>query len=143
MVARMKSHRSLQSSVQLLVLLLFMTAQTSCGGDLAPPVRIKEPAPVSASSNEPAGRPGLGFRPGYDSQADGCLVESVNEGGPAAKAGIRDGDVIIELGESMVIDVRSYSQALQQLTIGEKVMVRVIRGNDILHLEATVGRSMR
>ena len=71
------------------------------------------------------------------------MVDSVIEGGPAAKAGIRDGDVIIELGDSIVFDVRSYSEALQQLTIGQKVKVRVIRGNEILHLDATVGRSMR
>ena len=98
---------------------------------------------MQPSSDEPGGRPGLGFKPAYDSNADGCLVESVIAGGAAAKAGIRDGDVIIELGESIVFDVRSYSEALQQLTVGEKVKVRVIRGDEILHLDATVGRSMR
>ena len=143
MVPVMKTHLSRWLPAQLLVLFCGMALVTACGGDFAPPVKVEQPPPVRPSSNDPAGRPGLGFKPAYDSQADGCMVDSVIEGGPAAKAGIRDGDVIIELGDSIVFDVRSYSEALQQLTIGQKVKVRVIRGNEILHLDATVGRSMR
>ena len=71
------------------------------------------------------------------------MVDVVTEGGPAAAAGIQEDDVIIELGDLVVFDVRSYAEALDQLTIGQRVTVKLRRGDMTVQLEAIVGRSMR
>jgi len=117
----------------------------ACGGDFSPADRVDDRASAStpAARGEPVGRPGLGFRPYYDADVEGCMVDVVTEGGPAAAAGIQEDDVIIELGDLVVFDVRSYAEALDQLTIGQRVTVKLRRGDMTVQLEAIVGRSMR
>jgi S1-C subfamily serine protease len=72
--------------------------------------------------------------------SDGVLVESVSPGGPAAQAGIRPGDVIVQIG-----DVPVHSQKDLQLALtlrykpGETVPVKVNRGGQEQTLQVTLG----
>src|SRR5262245_15352691 len=94
---------------------LLLPAAGPDAADVAPPPRAAAPlatspaavpsaaaAPGAAARTappaEPGGRPGLGFRPDYDADVEGCAVADLVPGGAAAAAGIEVGDVIVALG---------------------------------------------
>ena len=75
--------------------------------------------------------------------AYGAYIAEVAEDGPADEAGIQVGDIVIALGgrrvtsaDSMVLEVRSHS-------IGETVTVTVMRGDEQLDFEVTLGSDER
>ena len=123
--------------------------------DAAPPPRAAAPvatspaaappgaAPRTAPAAEPGGRPGLGFRPDYDADVEGCAVADVIPGGAAAAAGIEVGDVIVALGDVACDSVAGYAAALNTLSIGDRVEVTLRRGSRELKLPVVVGRSNR
>ncbi|MBL1076108.1 trypsin-like peptidase domain-containing protein [Nocardia sp. 2] len=57
----------------------------------------------------------------------GAQVADVSEGGPAAKAGIVEGDVIIKVGDRNVESPEELTVAVQSHAIGETVTVKLIR----------------
>ena len=57
----------------------------------------------------------------------GLLVTDVTAGGPADKAGLRRGDVIIEAGRKPVADAPDLYWALAQLKPGEQILVYIHR----------------
>jgi len=61
-------------------------------------------------------------------ESSGVLVEEVNPNTAAAKAGIREGDVIIEFNGKKVSDSRNLQLLVAQTPPGSKVTLRVLRG---------------
>ena len=59
----------------------------------------------------------------------GVLVEVIS-GGPAEKAGIRTGDVIIAFDGAEVNTVKQLQRAVRAYDIGHETDVTVVRGND-------------
>ncbi|HEY8503277.1 MAG TPA: PDZ domain-containing protein [Gemmataceae bacterium] len=77
---------------------------------------------------ERQGPPSLGARPEL---APGPVkLAEVEEGGAAAKAGLKAGDVILRFGGTPVDDARGLFQLLREHEAGEKVEVRYRRGED-------------
>lgn len=70
----------------------------------------------------------------------GALVASVTEGGPAAKAGVQAGDVIIGFDGREVVNMRGLPRIVAETPIGKKVAVEVIRGGRRQTLEVEIGR---
>ena len=60
----------------------------------------------------------------------GVLISGVDPGGPAATAGIRSGDVIIEFDGISVNTVKQLQRAIRGYEIGHKANVGVVRGSD-------------
>ena len=58
----------------------------------------------------------------------GVLVDDVREASPAAKAGIKNGDEIVELDGERVRSVRQFTRLVQDTPVGRKVPVVVVRG---------------
>jgi serine protease Do len=58
----------------------------------------------------------------------GALVGEVFEGDPAAKAGIKPKDVIIEVDGDKIEDSRDLSQKIAEIRVGEKITIKVVRG---------------
>jgi aminopeptidase YwaD len=77
----------------------------------------------------------LGIMPDYTYSGAGVRADGVTEGRPAAKAGLKAGDVIIKLGENVVSSVETYMQALNKFSKGEKTKVTYKRGEEILESE--------
>jgi S1-C subfamily serine protease len=69
--------------------------------------------------------------------ATGVLVVSVEAGSPAARAGLRDGDILVGFAESPVAGADDLHRLLTEERIGRAQAVSVIRGTDRLRLELT------
>jgi serine protease Do len=61
-------------------------------------------------------------------ESSGVLVAGINPNTAAAKAGIRDGDVIVEFNGKKVSDSRNLQLLVAQTPPGTKVSLRVLRG---------------
>jgi Zn-dependent M28 family amino/carboxypeptidase len=93
-----------------------------------PPAFVKVDQP-----SQGAGRAGIrvftGTIPDYTSEVKGLLLGGVVGGGPAEKAGLQKGDVIVELAGQSITNVYDYTYALELLKIGEPVKVVYQRDN--------------
>ena len=54
-------------------------------------------------------------------------IDGVTDGKPAAKAGLKAGDVVVKLGEHRITDMMSYMKGLGKFTKGEQTVVTVLR----------------
>ena len=68
-----------------------------------------------------------GTIPDYTAEVEGLRLSGVIGGGPAEEAGLREGDVIVELAGQSVTNVYDYMYALEALEIGEPVEVVYLR----------------
>lgn len=71
----------------------------------------------------------------------GVLVVEVASGSPAHAAGLKPGDVIVQVGTHPVSDVASFADALLTLSPGEVVAVSISRGNEQLSIKVTIGEA--
>ncbi|MCY7310649.1 MAG: M28 family peptidase, partial [Chitinophagaceae bacterium] len=78
----------------------------------------------------------MGIMPDYTYSGTGVRADGVSEGKPAQKAGLKAGDVVIQLGDNNISSLENYMQALGKFKKGEKTKVKFKRGNETL--EATV-----
>ena len=62
----------------------------------------------------------LGIMPDYTFSGAGVRADGVTDGRPAAKAGLKAGDVIIQLGDNVISSVENYMQALNKFNKGTK-----------------------
>ncbi len=102
------------------------------------PVRVAAPGPRAG------GRTGsnvyLGSIPDMSAgDANGLRLSGVRAGSPADDAGLRAGDVIVELGGRAVKDLYGYSDALYARTPGERVMIVYLRGGTRSTTSVTLG----
>jgi hypothetical protein len=79
----------------------------------------------------------LGVMPSYSFDGEGLKLDAVTEGRPAAKAGIKGGDVIIQIGERKIATIQDYMKALSALKAGDTPRVKVLR--DGAEMEFVVG----
>ena len=61
-------------------------------------------------------------------ERDGVLVQGVEDGGPAARAGIVDGDLIVDVAGKPVTDADELVEAIA--AAGDTFEVRIVRGTD-------------
>ncbi len=61
------------------------------------------------------------------SDEPGMPIDTVIKGGPADKAGIKDGDRIVKIGEQDIRDIYAYMRALSEFKPGQTVDVVVVR----------------
>jgi C-terminal processing protease CtpA/Prc len=78
----------------------------------------------------------MGIMPDYTFSGSGVRADGISEGRPAQKAGLKAGDIIIQVGEFQITSMDSYMQMLGSFNKGEKAKVKFRRGNEIL--ETTV-----
>jgi len=68
----------------------------------------------------------LGTIPDYTTEGTGVKLSGVRAGGPADKAGLKGGDVIVEFGGQQIANIYDYSYDLEAVKIGVPVKVVVI-----------------
>jgi len=80
----------------------------------------------------------LGTIPDYaETDVKGLAVNGVTKGAPADKAGMKAGDVIVEMAGKAIENIYDYTYAIQALKIGEEVNVVVERGGERVELKVT------
>jgi serine protease Do len=71
---------------------------------------------------------------------DGVIVASVEEGSPADRAGLKRGDVVVEIGGDRIRNFEDARRALYGVIVGDRIGILVRRGNEMsrhqLHLVA-------
>jgi len=98
------------------------------------------------ASSAPSGEPRVDLRvylgtiPDYSqSTQKGLLLAGVAGGGPAEKAGLRAGDVVVEIDGRTVENIYDYTYALDALEIGVPAEFVVMRGDERMKIDVTPG----
>ncbi|HQV61032.1 MAG TPA: M20/M25/M40 family metallo-hydrolase [Chitinophagaceae bacterium] len=78
----------------------------------------------------------MGVMPDYTYSGTGLRADGVSEGKPAQKAGLKAGDIILQIGDYKITSMETYMQTLGKFKKGDKTKVIYKRGNDTL--ETTV-----
>ncbi len=73
-------------------------------------------------------------------KAQGALVANVTPSGPAEKAGIQPGDLIVEFNGRPVNSMRDLPKIVAETPIGSKVPVKLLRKGEEVSVMAEVGR---
>jgi len=79
---------------------------------------------------------GFSLKPG----TKGALVQSVRPRSPAEKAGVKAGDVIVQLNGKPIDSSGALTRAVALVSPGQTATVAVLRGNDQKQLSIKVGR---
>lgn len=87
------------------------------------------------SEDVPRFKVALGVVPDYLFTGKGMRIDGVSEDKPAQKAGLQKGDVVVQLGDSLVTDMMSYMRALSAYDEGQKARVKYTRKTDTLEVE--------
>jgi len=99
----------------------------------------------NARPSDEGGGPGggvyMGGIPDMTPQEFGVRITGTREGSPAAKAGLKEGDIIVEFGGKEISDLYAYTYALREHQPGDEVVVVVLRDGERVSLTAVlVGR---
>ncbi|MBI2827309.1 MAG: M20/M25/M40 family metallo-hydrolase [Planctomycetia bacterium] len=103
----------------------------------------RRPTYVESSTAERAGggdsdRPYFGSIPDFAQDQPGYALSGVTKEGPADKAGIKAGDIIVKFGDSKIGSLEDFDSALRKFKAGDKVPVTVKRGKEDVILEVTL-----
>jgi serine protease Do len=72
-------------------------------------------------------------------KTQGALVDAVQPDSPAAKAGLRRGDVILEMDSTLVVNDNQFINRVSGLTPGQRVRLRVWRDRTATTIDAVIG----
>lgn len=76
-----------------------------------------------SSGDSPRFTVSLGVVPDYLFDGKGMRIDGVSEDKPAQAAGLQKGDVIVQLGDSTIVDMMSYMRALSAFQKGDEAKV--------------------
>ena len=77
-----------------------------------------------------AARAWTGTIPDFGGEVEGLRLGGVMEGGPAAEAGLQQGDVIVEFAGQQVTNIYDYTYALETVKVDEPVKVVYLRDGE-------------
>ncbi len=100
-------------------------------------VRVAEPSHTAMGGGGGYG-PYFGSIPDFGEIEHGVKFADVRDGSPAAKAGFKAGDVLIQFGDKKIDNLYDFTYALRAHKPGDKVPVTVLRGNEKLTREVTL-----
>lgn len=108
--------------------ILWVLLLAACAAQPAP-----EPAAVLHASLLP-GSIGVLVKRG----ADGLVVSAVRQDGPAARAGVRAGDVVLRYNDAAVADLREFNRRVIDSRPGSTARVELLRDGAVHRVEVPV-----
>jgi hypothetical protein len=109
-------------------------------GDFAESIAEAERRPTFQAPSNTGGRPKLGIMPDNDADVRGVRVASMTSGGAAAKAGMKNGDVIVKLGDAKITSLSELLGVLIKQKPGGKIACVVQREGKEVELTLTFGK---
>jgi len=122
--------------------LVLKAAMALASGEPRPQfTRVQEPRPVGATGGGGGYGAYFGSIPDMGTEVEGVKFADVRDGSPAAKAGLRRGDVLVEFAGTPIKNLYDFTYQLRAHRPGEEVRVAVLR--DGQRIEATVKLEVR
>ena len=123
----------------------------SMGIGFAIPINLAKQVMESILSNGSVTRGWIGVEPqnlskelleslGLPSGTQGVLISGVLEGGPAAKSGVKPGDVLITVNGNSTKDVRQLLNQIAQIAPGNDAKLKILRKDKELELTVQTGK---
>ena len=114
--------------------MLFRSAARLAGDADRPQfIRVAEPPKELTSSSSGSGYgPNFGSIPDFDEPPKGVRFADVKDGTPAAKAGLKAGDILIEFDGKEIGNLYDFTYALRAHKAGDLVLVKVLRGSQTI-----------
>jgi len=102
------------------------------------PVFVSLPSrpPTESSGDQQGFSTYLGSIPDYDATTDGVRLAGVTNGSPAARAGLREGDIIIQLAGKKIQNIEDLTAVLRGQKPGDEVAIVVLRTGKPVSLKA-------
>ncbi len=69
----------------------------------------------------------MGIMPDYAFEGKGVKVDGVTAGKPAEAAGVKTGDIIIQIGETKLSSMQDYMKALSNFKKGDSTNLIILR----------------
>jgi C-terminal processing protease CtpA/Prc len=114
------------------------TALTLAAAELKPQfVRVQEARPVAGGGGGGYGAY-FGSIPDMGEEVQGVKFADVRDGSPAAKAGLKAGDVLVEFAGKEIKNLYDFTYALRAHRPGETVAVVVLRGGERVKVDVTL-----
>jgi len=88
---------------------------------------VVEDKPMGGISGGGGYGPYFGSIPDFGEVKDGVRFSDVRPGSPAAKAGLRAGDILVQYGDKPIHNLYDFTDALRRSKVGEVVEVKVMR----------------
>ena len=106
------------------------------------PIQQEQPSPAVSAEPSSSSRgygPYLGTIPDMTPRDFGLRLTGVREGSPAAEAGLRPGDVVVEFDGKEIADIYAYTYALRAKEPGDEVVIVVERDGERVTATAVLG----
>jgi hypothetical protein len=95
---------------------------------------VEKTGPLSGAAGSGYG-PQFGSVPDFNEPPKGVRFADVREGTPAAKAGLRAGDILIEFDGREIGNLYDFTYALQSHKAGDNVLVKVLRNGQTIEAQ--------
>jgi hypothetical protein len=114
------------SALKLLELVASVTQDLDAAADRPAFQAVVEPKPLSGGGGGGYG-PYFGSIPDFAEIPNGVKFSDVRAGSPAAKAGLKGGDILIQFGDKPIKNLYDFTDALRRSKIGDVVEVKFLR----------------
>jgi aminopeptidase YwaD len=101
-------------------------------------VVVEEKKPMGGISGGGGYGPYFGSIPDFAEVKDGVRFSDVRPGSPAAKAGLKAGDILVDFGDKPIHNLYDFTDALRRSKVGQTVEVKVLRDGQPLTVSVTL-----
>ncbi len=116
------------AAARLLDLIADVAAGLASAPDRPQFVKVEEPTPSVAGTGEVRSYgPYFGSIPDFGETETGVKFADVRPGSPAAKAGLKAGDVLVQFRDKPIKNLYDFTDALRRSKVGDVVEVKVLR----------------